>query len=245
MALKSKAEAREAYLEYKEHRGDDTMSMRGYLFALASFIAFGIALAAFTASHTYNMKPNGWWIVAYFAITIPGVIISGMSRNWIVSLIGYVMIIIPTGAIVGPYVKLFEISSVLNVLMLTIAATIVIGFVGAIWPKSVEHWFGFLFAGLVILLLADLSPIILKFFGMKPALHQPTVDWFAIGLFSLLIFYDMNQAMRMPPNLNNAVYNAVAMYLNMINLFVRLLARTGQLAPEVASTVGDVVGEAL
>lgn len=242
MALKNREDARQDYLDYKETRGDETMSAGGFLFAISFFIAVGIAVAAMCAALTYDMKPTGAWIVAYFALAIPGCMMVGINQNVGVNLVGYLLMVLPTGAIIGPYVHMFEIGSVVHVVMMTVAITVAIGIVGALWPSSVEHWFGYLFAALLALLFADLSGLALPWLGYKRVLDQSVVDWFGIGVFSLWIFFDMNQAMRMPANASNAVFIAANMYLNMVNLFIRLLARTGQLAGDAAESAGDVAG---
>jgi FtsH-binding integral membrane protein len=80
-------------------------------------------------------------------------------------------------------------------------------------------------------------------FGWKSEGLNTALDWFGIGLFCVLVFYDMNLGMRMPYNMNNAVFVAVGVYLDLINIFVRYLARTGKVVADTASVAGEAAAE--
>ena len=201
----------------------DELPARAYILALTLFITGGLLAATYIASLTYTMKTNGWWILGYFALAIPGIIISTKSDNWIISLLGYAMVVVPTGAILGPYVHLFTIASVLNIALVTIGVSAAIGLAGAVYPKSVEHWGGFLLTALLVLIVGNFASIFIP--ALNGGLHL--WDWLGVFIFSGFIFYDMNRAMRMDYTLDNAVDNAVAFYLDIINLFIRLLSIFG------------------
>lgn len=207
--------------------GDHTMSARAFIAMLAILIGSGFAIAAYCASFTYHMQPNGWWILGYFALSIPGIYISAKSDNWAVSYVGYLMVIVSTGAFIGPYVALYKLDSVLQVLMLTVGVTVAVGTAGALYPKSVEHWGGFLLTGLFVLIFADLSRVFMAMFGLDPVTLK-AVDYIGAALFCGFIFYDMNRAVRLDRTMNNAVDAAVALYLDVLNLFLRLLAILGK-----------------
>lgn len=206
---------------------EDTMPARAYILTLSLFIAGGLALAAFMASLTYNMQSTLWWLLPYFGLSIPGIILSMKSDHWPLSTLGYVMVIVPTGAIIGPYVHLYKMESVLEVAVVTMGVSLTIGIMGAIYPKSVEHWGGFLLTALIILIVGDLAQAFMPAFGLQPT-ALALWDWIGVFLFSAFIFYDMNRAMRMPYTLDNAVDNAVALYLDIINLFIRFLSIIGE-----------------
>lgn len=203
------------------------MSLRSFIGFLSLLIAGGLGAATYLASLTYGMEPNLWWIIAYFVIAIPGIYISAMSDNWVVSLFGYSLVIAPTGLLIGPYVALYTVESVFQVLLLTIGVTIGLGLAGALYPKSVAHWGGFLFMGLLVIIFGDIAHIFMLMFGFEPV-TMGIWDWLAALLFCGFIFYDMNRAVRLDRTLDNAVDAAVSLYLDIINLFVRLLAIFGQ-----------------
>lgn len=54
------------------------------------------------------------------------------------------------------------------------------------------------------------------------------IDYAAAALFAGLIFFDINRAMQLPRTMDNAVDCAVALYLDIFNLFIRLLSILGK-----------------
>jgi FtsH-binding integral membrane protein len=200
------------------------MPLRAFLATLTTLIVGGFCAAITIASYTYSMTPTIWWFVVYVTLAIPGVLLSNYSNNWIFSLIGYGLVILPTGAIVGPYVALFEAESVQRVMFLTTIIAACIGTAGVVYPKSVQHWGGYLLVGLLVVLLADIARIIMRnYFGIDTAPFK-FIDYGAALLFCGLIFYDFNQAVRRPLTLDGAVDSAVHLYLDILNLFIRLLS---------------------
>jgi FtsH-binding integral membrane protein len=233
----------EAYWDYIEERGEVTMSARAYIVAISLLILGGVCLAAIAATVTYGWKLSGLGVLAYFAVALPGVLIPIFAKDWRVSMLGYLMVISATGAIMGPFVKMFELYSVVNAAVVTGTLVACIGTAGAIYPKSVAHWGGWLLAGLLFLVAAGFSQLLLGAFGWKSEGLNTALDWFGIGLFCVLVFYDMNLGMRMPYNMNNAVFVAVGVYLDLINIFVRYLARTGKVVADTASVAGEAAAE--
>lgn len=203
------------------------MSLRSFIGLLTLLIAGGLGAATYLATLTYGMQPNWTWIIAYFLVSIPGIILSAKSDNWMVSLLGYAMVITPTGLLIGPYVSLYTVESVFQVLLLTIGVTVAIGAAGALYPKSVKHWGGFLFTGLLVIIFGDFARIFMVELGFQPV-SMKIWDWLAALLFCLFIFYDMNRAVRLNRTIDNAVDAAVKLYLDIINLFIRLLASKGE-----------------
>ncbi|QQS23321.1 US12 family protein [bacterium] len=109
----------------------------------------------------------------------------------------------------------------------TLTITAVIGIAGILYPKSVAHWGGFLLTGLIALIVCQFGAILLASFGYPVQFAFTALDWVGVFIFSLYIFYDMNQAVRAEFTTRNALTFAVGMYLNIINLFLRLLSLFG------------------
>jgi FtsH-binding integral membrane protein len=123
-------------------------------------------------------------------------------------------------------VALYTLESVFQILFLTLGVTLAIGIAGAVYPKSVEHWGGFLLTGLFVIIFGDIARIFMSAYGFEPV-TLGIWDWIAALVFCGLIFYDMNRAVRLDRTLDNAVDMAIALYLDIINLFIRLLAIAG------------------
>ena len=88
---------------------------------------------------------------------------------------------------------------------------------GAAWPK----FFLSIGRGLFVAFLAAFVVELGFFFitGSAPALF----DWLFVGIFSGYIGYDWARAQRLPKTLDNAVDAAAALYVDIVNLFIRLL----------------------
>lgn len=206
---------------------EETMGKRAYLLVLTLLVGGGLALATYIGSLTYSMQSNFWWVLVYLATAIPGIYMSAKSDNWMVSFVGYLLVIIPSGAIIGPYTALYKPESVLQMALIAAGVSFAIGAAGVLYPKSVEHWSGFFMTGLLILIFGDIARMFMVSMGVTPT-SLGFWDWLGVVLFCGLIFYDMNRAMRLPKTMDNAVDSAVALYLDVINLFIRLLASGGQ-----------------
>ena len=57
---------------------------------------------------------------------------------------------------------------------------------------------------------------------------QVVTDWIAAGLFSLYIGYDIYRSQQFPKTVDNAVDSALDIYLDIANLFLRILRIMGK-----------------
>jgi len=211
----------------KEKTGNDTMSARAFVVTITVFIAAGFLISAYAASLTFDMN-LGWWQLLAFVVSVAGVIISAKSNNWLISLGGYFMVVVPMGMVAGPLVHLYTPASVVKVLGITVCVTLGTGIAGAIYPKDVSVLRGILFVSLLALISGEFVAILLPRFGIANTGVLHWMDWVGVFLFSAYIFVDMNRAMRLDHTLDNAVDTAVALYLDIFNLFLELLDLFGE-----------------
>lgn len=209
--------------EDSPNRGN--LSQATYATAVSVFTTVGIITAAAIGYCTMNMIVNPIFLIsAGLVAPIVGIIIALNSKNWLISFIGYLMVCVGLGAIVGPTVAIVESAVVVKALLATAGVTFVMSLAGAIYPKSLEHWSIYLFAGLLALIFVRLGQMLFIATGTAPALwYLPIIEYGAALLFSLYIMYDWNRAMRLPYTLDNAVDCAMAIFLDIINLFITLL----------------------
>ncbi len=191
-------------------------------------------------AHANWVGPIPFWpmVIGVVVCTFAGVIIAGVSSNPLVSLIGYGMVCGPFGLLLGPTVGMYTPESVIKVLFVTGGVTGVTMLVGVCIPESLKSWGGYLFGGLTFLLLASFAfPILHALFPSLPIKHAMTLlDVFGALLFSAYIIYDMNQAQHVEPTVDNAVDTALALYLDILNLFLELLKLMGDSKGESSSS---------
>lgn len=206
------------------------MSKNGFAVLLCFWIVMGLLTSAFTAHLTYGMTTAQLGIPAMIALcVIPfiGMFVSAKSDNPVFSLLGYFLICAPFGALVGPVVAQYTTASVFKVLLITGGMTGALGFLGAVIPDSLESWGGPLFGALLLLLLGTFLVPIGAFFGLPIQGALTVLDWIGVFIFGAYLIFDLNRAMRVTRTHDNAIDCAVGVYLDILNIGLRLLELFG------------------
>lgn len=204
------------------------LSKRAYAFLISFWTAAGIASSAVAASFSLTWTMSWGLLLIPFVVAIAGIFIALRSDNPFISFIGYMMVTIPFGLMTGPMVALYTTASVVKVLGLTTMIVVGMGIIGAIHPGSLEHWGGFLFGGLLLLIVAGFALPLLSYAGLNVAGALTIYDILAVLLFSAYVIYDLNRAMALRRTHDNAIDVAVAVYLDFINIFLHLLRLMGE-----------------
>ena len=210
---------------WERDTGADEMSLRGYIAAVTNFTLYGIIVALLVGFNTRAWQP-GWALFLLVGLGIPivGILISVASDNWLISLFGYTLVTVGLGAICGPAVAMYKTHVVLSALAATGGVTLTMSLVGILYPRSLESWGSYLFGALLALFFARIAQSFMAAFGAPESLwYMPWLNYAGTVLFSLYIIFDWNRAVRLPHTLDNAVDSAVAIFLDIINLFMHLL----------------------
>lgn len=208
--------------------GEGGLSKNLYAFMICFWTALGVFSSAWASTLTTHAHLGWPAYIAILVVSIIGVIISVQSDNPLISLIGYAMITIPFGLMMGPLVAMYTKASVVNVLGITTALVVGLGLLGAIIPQSLESWGGFLFSGLIVLIIGQFGIPLAASMGLPVHGFMTAWDWIGVVLFSGYVVFDLNRAMRLERTHDNAIDSAVAIYLDFANLFIRLLELTGK-----------------
>lgn len=210
-----------------DRSGHGTMSKNLFAFMVSFWTAAGIVASAIAAYYSQSWELTWPFLIGVLVTGIVGVIVALKSENPVISLIGYALVAIPFGLMLGPVVALYTAASVVRVLFVTTGVVVALGIVGAVIPDDLEGWGSYLFGGLILLIVGGLAVPIAGFFGL-PIDHALTLlDWAGVLIFSGYVIYDWNRAMRVPFTSDNAIDCALAVYLDFINLFIRLLSLMG------------------
>lgn len=192
------------------------------------FTLLGLGFTSVVARACLELKPSIWLVLGVLVVGIAGTMIALRSTNWIVSLFGFALLAGPFGALMGPTVNLYTDASVLRIVYVTGGLVTGLGIIGFVYPKSLESWGAWLFGGLLILLIGQFGLLFAAMAGVDIGTALTVWDWIGVGLFSAYVIYDVNQAQRVPATVDNAVDCALALYLDVINLFLRLLRLLGE-----------------
>lgn len=193
--------------------GVSTISERLFYLTLSLFVIAGLMT---TYSATFFAPTTiGWPFLIIVGLVIPlvGVFVSQMD-SLPVSFLGYNMITIPFGLLLGPVVDQYAPGVVQNASLLTALITAVMGTSGVLFPDFYKKIGTALFVALVSLLVVRILGL---FF---PQLQFGIIDYIAAGIFSLYIGYDMYRASQAKRTVLSALHIAVSLYLDIINLFM-------------------------
>lgn len=213
----------------------DGISRRLYMLLVCVWTTIGVAFSAATSfiSQGWNLKAWNVWLVLLFYIAILGVSLLGVyvsnrSDNPVVSAFGYALVAGPFGLMLGPLLATYTTMSVVKVFILTSAVVLVLGIVGVVIPDDLASWGTPLLGGLLLLLGGYFLVPLMGFFGIPIAGAMTVLDWVGLVIFGALVIFDLNRAVRLPHTVDNAIDSAVAIYLDFINIFIRLLSLMGK-----------------
>ena len=213
---------------WERQGGGDTISTRAYATLICFWTALGIGASAVAATISLHWAFSWMLVILPFIASIVGTIIALKSDNPVVSLFGYALVVIPFGLMLGPVVNLYTVASVAKVLFITTGMVVGLGVVGAVYPKSLESWGSWLMGALLVLILGSCATMIAGAFGVNIRGAMTVWDWVGVAVFSALVIFDLNRAMRLPKTVDNSVDSALAIYLDFVNIFIRLLSIMGK-----------------
>lgn len=210
-----------------ERTGADEMSASQYAVSITFWTAFGIAASAVTAYVAQTWDFSLGLCIATLVLAIAGIWISQSTDCPAVAVCGYLLLTLSFGALTGPVVAMYTPASVARIFCLTLFLVVSLGVVGALVPKSLESWFSWLFGGLLILVAGYILLPAAAYLGLPVDNSLNLLDWAGVVVFSGFVIYDLNRAMRIPYTMKNAIDCAVQVYLDFINILLRLLSAMG------------------
>ena len=203
------------------------LSDRVYNSVIVGVLLWGLLInylmCRFATGFAMSLNPIAL-LIGYLVLAIAGVIISAKSQNPAISFLGYNMVVIPFGLVISLLVEAYggvDSSVVTQAFLYT--ALIAVGMMALVMivPQFFAKIGGALTAALIGMVLCE---VILLIFGI----HQDWMDWVAAALFSLYIGYDVYRSQQFPKTLDNAVDSALDIYMDMANLFIRILSILGK-----------------
>ncbi len=162
------------------------------------------------------------FLLGYFVSCFYGVYLFNKSTDPAISFIGYNFVVVPFGLVLNMIISQYDAAIVLQAIQVTAMVTIVMMVLGSAFPQFFQKIYG----GLVVALL---SVIVIELFQIFVLGKQSDwIDWAVVLIFCGYIGYDWGRANRIPKTVDNAVDSAAAIYMDIINLFVRILRILGR-----------------
>ena len=159
-----------------------------------------------------------WIFIGYFVLAIAGIAISARSANPWISFLGYNLLVLPIGVLLCLILPGIPVVIVTKALLLTGIVTATMTLLGLVAPNVFLGMGRTLFIALIVGILAELVATFLFHYS------GTAFDWLFVVLFSGYIGYDVAKSQIYPKTVDNAVDCALDIYLDIINIFIRLLA---------------------
>ena len=159
-------------------------------------------------------------IIPYFIFTITGMLMSVISKNPIVSFIGYNFVVLPIGALLSVVVSSvggIGAGVVLQAFVCTTLVTVIMVILSILYPNFFSKLGRVLGISLLILIIVRLLALIFNF-------TIPFISWISAAIFSLYIGYDFYKSQVFEKTIDNAIDCALDLYLDIINLFLDILS---------------------
>jgi FtsH-binding integral membrane protein len=166
---------------------------------------------------------NIWvFLIGYFASCFFGIYLFTSSNVPAVSFIGYNFVVVPFGLIVNIVVAQYDPDLVLSAIRVTGLVTGGMMLLGTLFPAFFQKIHGALTVALLCVIIVELVEVFIL------GIHHGIIDWIVVIIFCGYIGYDWGRANRIPKTTDNAIDCAAALYMDIINLFLRILRIMGR-----------------
>ena len=162
------------------------------------------------------------FFIGVLVCALAGAWIFNRSDNPAVSFFGYNLVVLPFGLLLNVVINVtyagprFD-GLVLEAIQTTGFVTLVMMILGSMFPRFFQKIVGALTLALFAVIIVELLGHFV--FGWT---HGAT-DWVVAAIFCGYIGYDWGRANAIPKTLDNAIDSAAALYMDIINLFLRIM----------------------
>ncbi len=197
-----------------------------YNFVIGAVLCWGFLVNWFMvenipAEMISNINPI-LFFVGYIVSCFFGIFLFTKSDNPVISFIGYNFVVVPFGFIINIAVQGYNPEIVGEAIRITGFVTAGMMVLGSLFPKFFQKIAGALTIALLLVIIVEIIEVFV--FGI----HHGILDWIVALIFCGYIGYDWGRANQIPKTLDNAVDSAAALYMDIINLFLRILRILGR-----------------
>ncbi len=218
--------ARQARMEADVDPGA-VISVRAYNAVMIGVLVWGflvnVLLCAYVGDVYRYINPIAF-LIGYFVCAFAGIMIAGKSSDPFISFLGYNLVVVPFGLAISTVVWEYGgigAQVVENAFLYTLVVTLSMMGLEMMFPDFFAKLGNALLGVLIGLVVCEAVLLLLR-------VPQSVTDWVGAGLFSLYIAYDIHRSQQFPKTLDNAVDSALDIYLDIANLFLRLLRIMGR-----------------
>ena len=217
---------------YLQSDGEIISDKKFYLI-VSAVLLFGFAVnvleVLFLADYIFAFVSSGanivWFYVIYFVAAVAGICINAFSRKPTLSFAGYCLVVLPVGAVLALAVPQYSFGVVRSAFVVTALLAAVFGLLAVLYPNLFRSLWKVLSLSLLVALIWSLVSM---FTGPYFSSGYVWLDWIVVLVFCCYIGFDISLAKNRPKTTDNAVDSACGLYLDLINVFLRLLMIFGR-----------------
>lgn len=161
------------------------------------------------------------FLLGYFALVLIGTVLIN-KPSAALSFLGYNLIAVPVGLVLCVALQGYYVDTVRTAALVTAIITLAFMIAATLYPGFFLKLGRVLFFALLILIVGELVSL-LFFRGTNMAFA-----WLGAGIFSMYIGYDWARANTCARTVDNAIDLSASLYLDIINLFLRVLSIMGK-----------------
>lgn len=214
--------------EFKDSRlyegGGAKVSRRTYNMIIAMTLTWGLLLDFFMCMTLQDALAGMniiLLLVIYFVVSLAAIFVIYGSDTPIVSFLAFTVLSIVMGLLLTVIVSEYTDESAMRAFMETTAVCLLIGALATSFPNFFAKLGRGLFACLVAMILVEVVCILIM--GYTPQITSIVM----VLIFSGYFGYDLVMAQRYTPTVDNAIDSAADIYIDVVNLFIRILELTG------------------
>ena len=215
--------------EYKLERMNSyagtKVTERSYNLTIGLTLLWGVLInVVMSVFFTYQILSLNYLLVLvlYFVGTIGCSILVHKSDNPAVSFAGFTGMAVSMGLLLTFYVTAFTAHSVSYAFVATALVTVIMVILSMLYPDFFRNLGRTLFISLLACIIIQVAGMFLL------GLPMTIIDYAVALIFCGYIGLDWCRAQRYPKTLDNAIDCAADIYLDVVNLFIRILAITGK-----------------
>jgi FtsH-binding integral membrane protein len=201
---------------------DAEVSSFAYNGTIGAVLAWGFLLNAWLVRNVPVETMTGinpWvFLIGYIVLVMAGTALFTMSTNPVVSFAGYNLVAVPIGLLLVRYLAFVEPAVIERAMLTTGGVTLAMMLLAMTFPAAFLRLGRALFIGLIVAVVAELLVVLFT------KQHPGVFDWVFVLLFSGYIGFDWARAQALPHTIDNAVDAAASLYIDIVNLFIRLVS---------------------
>ncbi len=218
-------EAKKFKLERLTHTEGIQLSENAYNLTIGAVLVWGFLIDFLMARFLTPYIINVNYIVilgVYLVSSIAGISLVFKSRKPAVSFVGFTVLAAGMGLILTFFLTAYTASTIYSAFLMTGIVTVIMMLAGMFFPS----FFMSIGRTLIMALLACIAVEVIG--GLIFRLPLGFVDYIVVLIFAGYIGYDWARAQAYPRTLDNAIDSAADIYVDIINIFIRILSIMGK-----------------